>query len=88
MVAFHFTIKNNIYGTIAASILKIKSINNISGLGTSFIHKGLKSSIAKFLYRFTLPFSSIVHVQNEDDEKILKKIIPSISNNIYLIPGS
>lgn len=88
IAAFHFTIKNNIYGTIAASIFKIKSINNISGLGTTFIHKGLKSNIAKFLYRLTLPFSSLVHVQNEDDEKILKKTIPSISNKIFLIPGS
>jgi len=88
LAVFHFTIKNNVYGTIAASLLGIKSINNISGLGSSFIHNNFRSNVAKFLYKKVLPFSYIVHVQNEDDKKLLETIIPSISKTIRLIPGS
>lgn len=88
LAVFHFTIKNNVYGTIAASLLGIKSINNISGLGSSFIHNNFKSNVAKFLYKKVLPFSYIVHVQNEDDKKLLEAIIPSIKKSIRLIPGS
>jgi len=88
LAVFHFTIKNNVYGTIAASLLGIKSINNISGLGSSFIHNNFKSNVAKFLYKKVLPFSYIVHVQNGDDKKLLEAIIPSIKKSIRLIPGS
>ena len=38
-VVLHFTIKPNIYGTIAASLLDIKIINNIAGLGTLLLKK-------------------------------------------------
>ncbi|MFT6709911.1 MAG: hypothetical protein ACJATO_000288, partial [Arenicella sp.] len=31
LIAFHFTIKNNVYGTWAAGSLGIPSINNVSG---------------------------------------------------------
>ena len=36
-VVLHYTIKPNIYGTIACSFLGIKTINNIAGLGSLFI---------------------------------------------------
>ena len=35
-ICFHFTVKPNIYGTLAAAILGVKIINNITGL-ESFI---------------------------------------------------
>ena len=41
-VVLHYTIKPNIYGSIAARIAGIPSINNVSGLGTVFIIKKLR----------------------------------------------
>src|ERR1700753_363590 len=38
---FHYTIKPNIYGTIAAKKLNIPCIAIITGLGYTFINKGL-----------------------------------------------
>lgn len=41
-----FTAKPNIYGSLAATSLGIPAINNITGLGTAFIHGGLLDAIA------------------------------------------
>ena len=59
-VVCHFTIKPNIYGSIVARIFGIPSVNNITGLGTLFIRKGLTTHIAKLLYKLSLSFSSLV----------------------------
>lgn len=66
-LALHYTIKPNIYGTLANSLLGIKTINNISGLGTLFIKQGFSTTIAKFLYKISLSRSSKVFFQNKDD---------------------
>ena len=44
-VILHFSIKPNIYGTLAASILNIPTINNIAGLGTLFIRQNFVTKI-------------------------------------------
>ncbi len=49
----NFTPKNNIYGTLAASLLNIKVINNIAGLGTLFIDENLSAKIARKLYKIS-----------------------------------
>src|SRR5437879_2078513 len=36
-VVLHFTVKPNVYGTLAASLLGIPVINNVCGLGTVFL---------------------------------------------------
>lgn len=62
-----YTIKPNIYGTIAARLLRIPTINNVSGLGTVFLHDNLVSKIAKTLYKFAFKFPKRVFFQNNDD---------------------
>ncbi|MGL4534214.1 MAG: glycosyltransferase family 4 protein [Fusobacteriaceae bacterium] len=84
---FHYTIKLNIYGSLAAKSVNIKSIAVLTGLGYSFIKGGMISKIAKILYRISLNFSEEVFVLNEDDRKILidNKIVKK--EKIYVIPG-
>jgi len=83
-----YTIKPNLYGNIAAGILKIPVINNISGLGTIFIKNNFISYIGIFLYKFSLRFSSHVFFQNQfDRELFLSKNLIS-SNKSSVIPGS
>lgn len=48
-ILLHYTIKPNVYGSIAADILDIPVITNISGLGTVFLNNSFPSKIAKFL---------------------------------------
>ena len=63
-VILHYTIKPNIYGTIAASMLKIPVINNVCGLGTVFLDKNFASYIAIKLYRFAFQFPKKIFFQN------------------------
>ncbi|XRP07346.1 glycosyltransferase [Enterobacter cloacae] len=47
-ITLNFTPKNNIYATLAASVLNIKVINNIAGLGVVFIQNGFFSKLVSF----------------------------------------
>jgi len=69
-VVLHYTIKPNIYGTIAASLLNIPSINNIAGLGTLFIKQNFVTKIAKWLYKFSQKRAAKIFFQNSDDFKM------------------
>jgi glycosyltransferase involved in cell wall biosynthesis len=66
-VIFHNAVKPNIYGSIAASLLKIPVINNISGLGTVFIKKSISTYIVKLLYKYSQNRARQVFFQNSDD---------------------
>jgi len=87
-VILHYTIKPNIYGTIAASLLKIPVINNVCGLGTIFLKENLVSKIAILLYKWSFRFPKKVFFQNPDDLALFidrKLIRPEIAD---LLPGS
>jgi glycosyltransferase involved in cell wall biosynthesis len=66
----HYNIKPNIYGTIAASILTIPTINNIAGLGTLFIKQNFVTNIAKWLYKVSQKKATKIFFQNQDDFKM------------------
>ena len=83
-----YTIKPNIYGSLAAGSLGIPFLNTITGLGTVFIRDRLSSKIARNLYRIALQKSSGVFFQNSDDQNVFlsKKLVKADLSN--LIPGS
>ncbi len=84
-----FTIKPNIYGSIAADICGIPHINNITGLGSGFINGGRVQKIVQILYRIALRNSRKVFFQNNENMKtaIDSKMISK--NSLYeCIPGS
>ena len=87
-LALQYTIKPNIYGTLAAKRIGMPVINNISGLGTTFIHENLVGYVAKLLYRISLKHASLVFFQNQDDRDLFlqKKLIAA--DKTELIPGS
>lgn len=87
-VVLHFTIKPNVYGTLAAAMLKIPAINNVCGLGTVFLKKNMVSFVAKALYRLSFRYANKVFFQNEDDQKLFieQKLVPK--QNVGLVPGS
>jgi len=87
-LVLHYTIKPNIYGTMAAAKLGIPSINNISGLGTIFLNDNWISKIAMSLYRFSFKFPKKVFFQNQEDYQLFqdKRLIEK--NICEVIPGS
>ena len=87
-VILHYTIKPNVYGTLAATLLKIPVVNNVCGLGTVFLKDNLVSAVAIFLYRVSFRFAKKVFFQNGDDMALFlkKKLVPE--EVAELIPGS
>ncbi len=67
-VVFHYTIKPNIYGSIAAWLARVPSIAVTTGLGYVFIRKSRAAVIAKTLYRLAFRFPREVWFLNRDDE--------------------
>ena len=84
----HNAIKPNIYGTIAAKLLGIPVINNISGLGTLFINKSFSTFLAKILYKFSQKFANTVFFQNSYDSSLFINENIIDSKKIKIIPGS
>lgn len=84
----HYTIKPNIYGTIAARLAGIPCINNVSGLGTVFLHKNMVSKIALTLYRFAFRFPFKVFFQNQDDRKLFIDLNLIKKEKTDVVPGS
>jgi glycosyltransferase involved in cell wall biosynthesis len=62
-----FTIKPNVYGGIAARIAGVPAIANVTGLGTSFLSKGMLWAIAARLYRAAFRRARKVFFHNEED---------------------
>ncbi|UVA78869.1 glycosyltransferase family 4 protein [Pandoraea commovens] len=50
-VVFHYTIKPNIYGSIAAHFARIPAVSMTTGLGYVFIRESLTTRLARQLYR-------------------------------------
>lgn len=87
-IILHYTIKPNIYGTIAASLLNIPIINNIAGLGTLFIKQNIVTRIAKLLYKVSQKKASKIFFQNKDDFEMFihEKLVDRKKCDI--LPGS
>lgn len=83
-----YTVKPNIYGSIAARLFRINVINNITGLGSVFLKNGWMVHIVRMLYRIALKKSSKVFFQNNDDRQLFicdGLIKPELTD---LLPGS
>jgi glycosyltransferase involved in cell wall biosynthesis len=65
-----YTVKPNVYGSLAARALGIPVINNIAGLGAVFIQDGWLVRLVRRLYALALRRSSTVFFQNDDDQAL------------------
>ncbi|MFN8416816.1 MAG: glycosyltransferase family 4 protein [Cytophagaceae bacterium] len=87
-LVLHYTIKPNIYGAIAAHKAKVKSINNVTGLGTVFLQDNWVGKVGKVLYRYAFQFPYYVVFQNESDKKefVINGLVSA--EKCVIIPGS
>ena len=83
-----FTVKPNIYGSLAARAAGARVINNVSGLGTAFINRGLLTRIVGTLYRLSFRGSEKVFFQNRDDRDLFvtERLVAAARTD--LLPGS
>ncbi len=87
-VSLSYTIKSNIYSSLAGKIAKVPTICNVSGLGTVFLVKGMIGKLAIVLYKTAFRFSHFIFFQNEDDKALFTSIIKVNANKIGILPGS
>jgi glycosyltransferase involved in cell wall biosynthesis len=83
-----YTIKPNVYGSLAAQRLGIPTINNVSGLGTAFIRNTWLTPIVKQLYRTAFRRSERVFFQNEDDRRLFLSLGLAATSRTGVLPGS
>ena len=69
-VVLQYTIKPNIYGTLAARLTNTHSICTVTGLGYTFLNDSIASKVAHRLYRLAFYFADKVLFQNTDDLEI------------------
>ena len=62
-----YTVKPNVYGSLASRLCGIPFINNVSGLGAVFIQGGWLRRFVSALYRLAFRNSYRVFFQNRDD---------------------
>ncbi len=87
-LVLNFTLKPNLYSTIAASINKIPVINNITGLGDVFTEGSIINKIVGYLYRFSQPRADFIFFQNREDMKVFSNWGILKTDKYDLLPGS
>lgn len=83
----HYTIKPNIYGTLAAKFNAIPSLSVVPGTGSVFQKKGIVSKIVLWLYKLSFRFPKKVWVLNEDDYNAFLSNEIIEKERIEILPG-
>ena len=83
-----FTAKPNIYGSIAARLVGVPAINNVSVLGTVFARRSWLTALVSNLYRIALRQSAKVFFQNGDDRALFERMGLVQGGQSGLLPGS
>jgi len=87
-VILSFTIKNNIFGALAAKSIGTPFLPNVTGLGTAFLSGGLLERVAVTLYRNAFRSLPVVFFQNEDDRDLFLRRGLVTETQARLLPGS
>lgn len=87
-VILHYTIKPNIYGSIAADLLDIPTINNIAGLGILFVDQNIVTTLAKKLYKYSQTRAAHIFFQNNDDLELFVSENLVDAKKCDVLPGS
>jgi galacturonosyltransferase len=82
-----YTVKPNIYGSLASRRLKIPQICNITGLGDAFIEKNLVRLFLIALFKISVKKSNLVFFQNAGNRDYFLKN-GMVGDNYKMLPGS
>ena len=87
-IVLSYTIKNNIFGALAARTIGLPFLPNVTGLGTAFLSGRFLQRIAELLYRCAFRDLPIVFFQNEDDRDAFLAHRLIRYSQARLLPGS
>lgn len=83
-----YTVKNNVYGALAARAAGIPFLPNVSGLGTAFLAQSWLQTLVKGLYRAAFAKVPVAFFQNQDDRALFvdAKLVERVRTQV--LPGS
>ena len=87
-IALQYTIKPNIYGSLASVLSKTRTINNVSGLGTVFLWNKWIRVLAIALYKGSFAFADHIFFQNSKDQELFLNRVKISKSKTSLLPGS
>jgi glycosyltransferase involved in cell wall biosynthesis len=86
-IIFQYTIKANIFGSLAASRIGCSSVSVITGLGYVFSGRSFLQSAAKILYRRALRKNTEVWFLNKDDQDVFVRERLVGKEKTFILPG-
>lgn len=86
-VVLTYTAKPNVYGSIAAHLLGIPVINNVTGFGSVLNKSGMMQKFIMALFKFAYRQSECIMFQNETNMKLAVEA-GMVKGDYKLIPGS
>lgn len=88
-ITLTYTIKPNIYGGLAARLLKSKVIHTVTGLGSVYIQNMWQKKIVAFLNKSAFKYSNTIFFLNEDNKTFYVDLnILSHNQHTIVVPGS
>jgi glycosyltransferase involved in cell wall biosynthesis len=85
---FNFTVKGNIYGGLVCGLLGVPYANNVSGLGTAFLHDRALFRVVRHLYGRANCRARRVFFQNPDDRRLFTSRGLAAAAATVQLPGS
>ncbi|MEM6967152.1 MAG: glycosyltransferase family 4 protein [Bacteroidota bacterium] len=87
-LVLHYTIKPNIYGSIAARWAGIPCISTVTGLGYTFLNKSIYTRLVKPLYKLAFRSNEKIIFHNQDDQSLFQKLNLVSTAKSQVIKGS
>lgn len=88
-IVLTYTVKPNIYGSLACQCRRVPYLNNITGLGTVLQSESIVSKLILFLQKLAYRKSTCIFFQNQDNcEQLKQKRVINSKHKIQILPGS
>lgn len=86
-LVIHYTIKMNLYGALAARLLRMKNISVVTGLGRTFQFSGITQYLIKSVYKLSCLASSDLWFLNEEDRDRFVSEGLTNKENTFILPS-
>lgn len=84
-LVIHYTIKMNLYGSLAARLLHIKNISVVTGLGRTFQFSGITQYLIKSVYKLSChACSDLWFLNTEDRDRFVIEGLTKLKNTFIL----
>lgn len=83
-----YTIKPNVYGSLACRMAKLPCAVNITGLGTAFQNEGFLRKLVTILYKVALKKVKIVFFENIENRKVFVDLGIVKQDKTYVLAGA